>query len=239
MERRPIEELKAEKQRIYHASSGRSIAYNHLLLEANKIKPLPEIGESGPSSRSRKSSASSARAMPFNDAKDMVTGKAVYGADVKLRRRGMLTAVIERCPVANGAVKSFDAIAALAVPGVKYVTPVLPPGFLGGHRRRGQRLRPPRGRRRRGGKHLGGVAGPPEARQIEWDLSSTAAPNARYDSDDLSQLSQDLDQQAARRSGAKATRRRSRRLPGRRESGLPRSSPGPGTDGAARGHRPL
>src|SRR5258708_11237716 len=70
--------------------------------------------------------------MPFVDAQDMVTGKAVYGADVNVHRPGMLTAMIVRCPVANGSLTSFDATAALAGPGVKSVTAVLPPGFRGG-----------------------------------------------------------------------------------------------------------
>ena len=43
------------------------------------------------------------------------TVKAVYGADVNLP--GMKTAVIARPPVVGGSVKSFDATAALAVPG--------------------------------------------------------------------------------------------------------------------------
>src|SRR6476661_3502206 len=55
----------------------------------------------------------------------------VYGAD-KDPKRPMLTAMIERCPVANGKLKSFDPAPALAVPGVKYVTRVLPADFQGG-----------------------------------------------------------------------------------------------------------
>jgi isoquinoline 1-oxidoreductase beta subunit len=125
----PIEELKAEKQRVYHARSGRSIAYNHLLLEANKVKPLPEIDDIKPFLKTPDQFRFiGKKTMPFNDAKDMVTGKAVYGADVHAGR-GMLTAMIVRCPVANGTLKSYDASAALAVPGVKFVEPVLPANF--------------------------------------------------------------------------------------------------------------
>ena len=52
----------------------------------------------------------------------MVVGKAVYGIDVKMP--GMLYAVVEHCPVTYGKVKSFDASAALKVPGVKQVVEV-------------------------------------------------------------------------------------------------------------------
>ena len=41
----------------------------------------------------------------------------------------MLTAMIVRCPVANGSITSYDPTEALKVPGVRAVVPVLPPGF--------------------------------------------------------------------------------------------------------------
>src|SRR5206468_3390387 len=64
------------------------------------------------------------------DALAMVRGTAVYGADVDLP--GMLTAMIERCPVANGSLASYDAAPALAVPGVRAVLPMFPAGVRGG-----------------------------------------------------------------------------------------------------------
>ena len=68
--------------------------------------------------------------MPFVDAPDMVTGKPIYGADYHLD--GMLTAMIERCPVANGRIKSFDPAPALAVSGVRKVQRVLLPNVPAG-----------------------------------------------------------------------------------------------------------
>lgn len=56
------------------------------------------------------------------DLHDITTGKAVYGADVALP--GMLVAAIARPPVVGGTVKSFDAAAALKVPGVVAVEQV-------------------------------------------------------------------------------------------------------------------
>jgi isoquinoline 1-oxidoreductase beta subunit len=121
---------KARQHKVHHAPSGRSIDYRWLLLEAVAVgvPQMPEITAAlKPSSEWRFIGSDK---MPFVDAKKMVTGKSVYGADVELP--GMLTAMVERCPVANGAVKSFDATAALAVPGVRSVTEVLPKGAFGG-----------------------------------------------------------------------------------------------------------
>ncbi len=63
------------------------------------------------------------KARPRIDVPEKVNGKAVYGMDVRVP--GMLVASIEKCPVvAGGKVKSFDATAAKAVPGVKHVVQV-------------------------------------------------------------------------------------------------------------------
>lgn len=173
----PIEELEAEKQRVFHRGSNRSIQYHHLLLEARKVK-LPETDEVRailkPPEKWRYIGKEN---IPFVDAKDMVTGKAVYGADVGVGRRGMLTAMIVRCPVANGKVKSFDASAALAVPGVKFVEEVLPPGFpmTGGV---GANFIPHAGVAVLAENTWAAWQGR-RALKVEWDLG----PNASYDSD--------------------------------------------------------
>ena len=53
------------------------------------------------------------------DLRDITTGTAVYGADVRLE--GMRTAVVARPPVVGGKVRSYDDSAARAVPGVEAV----------------------------------------------------------------------------------------------------------------------
>ena len=53
------------------------------------------------------------------DLRDITTGKAVYGADIRLP--GMKFAVMVRPPVLGGKVKSFDDSAAMKVPGVESV----------------------------------------------------------------------------------------------------------------------
>jgi isoquinoline 1-oxidoreductase beta subunit len=70
------------------------------------------------------------------DLRDITTGKAVYGGDIKLP--GMKFAVVARPGVVGGKVKSYDASATLKVPGVEKVVEIpasmMPAGFapLGG-----------------------------------------------------------------------------------------------------------
>ena len=56
------------------------------------------------------------------DTPEKINGTAVFGLDVRFD--GLLTAVVARSPVFGGKVKSFDASAALAVPGVRKVVQV-------------------------------------------------------------------------------------------------------------------
>ncbi len=56
------------------------------------------------------------------DTPEKITGRAKFGMDVQFD--GLLTAVVARAPVFGGSVKSFDATAARAVPGVRDVVQV-------------------------------------------------------------------------------------------------------------------
>jgi len=56
------------------------------------------------------------------DTPEKITGRAQFGMDVQFD--GLLTAVVARAPVFGGSVKSFDAAAAKAVPGVRNVVQV-------------------------------------------------------------------------------------------------------------------
>ncbi|HEX5369597.1 MAG TPA: xanthine dehydrogenase family protein molybdopterin-binding subunit [Dehalococcoidia bacterium] len=68
-----------------------------------------------------------------HDGTDKVTGRAQYGADIKLA--GMLYARVKRSPHAHAIIKSIDASKALALPGVKAVVTHAdfppPPGGVG------------------------------------------------------------------------------------------------------------
>ncbi|MDI1322062.1 MAG: molybdopterin-dependent oxidoreductase [Algoriphagus sp.] len=65
------------------------------------------------------------------DARDITTGKAVFGADVDLPN--MKIAVVKRCPVVGAKVISFNDAKALAIPGVTAVVKIdgsgIPPGL--------------------------------------------------------------------------------------------------------------
>jgi isoquinoline 1-oxidoreductase beta subunit len=106
----------AKNNQVTHLPSGRTLSFGELAVAASKLRtpalsavvlrPDTELEHIG-------------RELPLLDAKAYVTGQALFGADVRLE--GMLTAVIARPPVVGGKVQSFDAAAALAVPGVKQV----------------------------------------------------------------------------------------------------------------------
>jgi isoquinoline 1-oxidoreductase beta subunit len=133
-------QCEARQHKVWLKGGNRSLDYGDPLLLFNLKKlgdenKLPQyedsLGYRKPSTEWRYIG----KQMPFIDSKDMVTGKAVYGADVDVTgfgRPAMLTAMIVRCPVANGSLKSFDATEALKVPGVKHVVQVLPEGFVPG-----------------------------------------------------------------------------------------------------------
>ena len=117
-------ECEARQLKVRHKASGRSLDYGDLVATAATL-PVPNLTPE--QLKAPQDFRFIGKKMPFVDADDMVTGKAVYGADVDLP--GMLTAMIVRCPVANGDVKSFDATEALKVPGVKSVVSVYPEGI--------------------------------------------------------------------------------------------------------------
>ncbi|MBV8546682.1 MAG: xanthine dehydrogenase family protein molybdopterin-binding subunit [Acidobacteria bacterium] len=121
---------RAEKHRVY-GPSGQSSDYRWLLLGAKKETPTyDEISAALKKPEDFRYIGKGKEPMPFYDALDLVRGKSVFGADVELP--GMLTAMIERCPVANGALMSYDAAPALAIDGVRAVLPMFPPGKRGG-----------------------------------------------------------------------------------------------------------
>jgi len=124
------EQCRAEKHRIY-GPNGKSTDYRWLLLGAKKQKPTyEEISNALKKPEEWRYIGKGKEPMPFYDAVDMVRGKTKYGADVEIP--GMLTAMVERCPVANGALLTFDPAPALAVEGVRHVVPIFPVGVRGG-----------------------------------------------------------------------------------------------------------
>jgi isoquinoline 1-oxidoreductase subunit beta len=123
----------ARDHAVFHAASRRRLGFGEL---ANEAARLPVPGSDEVALRPRAELRHVGTALPLLDGPDMVTGRAIYGADVRLP--GMLIAVIARPPVVGGAVAHHDPTRALATPGVKRVVelpaPTRPYGFqpLGG-----------------------------------------------------------------------------------------------------------
>jgi isoquinoline 1-oxidoreductase beta subunit len=105
------EQCRTENARVIEGSSGRSLGYGELAAEAARQK-VPRT----PRLKSIDSFRLVGTPQKHLDGSRMVTGRARYGLDVKLP--GMLVATLERAPVLGGTVQSFDASAALQVPGV-------------------------------------------------------------------------------------------------------------------------
>lgn len=122
-------ECRAEKHRVF-GPGGHSSDYRWLLKGAAKQHPTYEEISNNLKKPEQWRYIGKKEPMPFYDAVDLVRGKAVFGADVNLP--GMLTAMIERCPVANGALLTYDPAPAVAVEGVRAVFPIFPPGVRGG-----------------------------------------------------------------------------------------------------------
>ncbi|MDF2692615.1 MAG: Isoquinoline 1-oxidoreductase beta subunit, partial [Labilithrix sp.] len=112
----PPASIQVRDHAVFHEATKRSFGFGELANEAAKL-PVPKKDEIvlRPLSELRRVG----KDMPFIDAPDIVTGRAVFGADVKLP--GMLTAVIARPPVVGGRVAKHDPAKALAVKGVKRV----------------------------------------------------------------------------------------------------------------------
>ncbi|MDQ1470297.1 MAG: isoquinoline 1-oxidoreductase subunit beta [Bryobacterales bacterium] len=106
----------AKEHQVTHLPTGRAFGFGELALEAGRQK-VPAKAEVV--LRPRTELAHLGKSLPLLDGPAFVTGKAVYGADVRLP--GMLTAVIARPPVVGGKVARFDPARALAVPGVRKV----------------------------------------------------------------------------------------------------------------------
>ncbi len=170
------EECRAEKHRVY-GPNGSSVDYRRLLLRAKKEKPTyGDINKALKKPGDWRYIGKGKEPMPFYDAVDMVRGKTEFGADVDIP--GMLTAMIERCPVANGALLTYDPAPALAVEGVRYVVPIFPPGVRGGGVGRG--FTPHAGVAVVAANTWAALQGRRALRPtITWDLG----PHAAYDSD--------------------------------------------------------
>lgn len=109
--------LHVEQGFVVHRESKQKWSFGELANDAAAI-PLPK---DAPLKNARAFTLVGKR-MKRVDGEAIVTGKAGYGIDVRVP--GMKYAVVARCPVIGGSVKSFDATKAKQIRGVSDVVPV-------------------------------------------------------------------------------------------------------------------
>ncbi|MCO7568566.1 xanthine dehydrogenase family protein molybdopterin-binding subunit [Pseudomonas chlororaphis] len=116
----PLSECRAQLHKVVHAPSGRELGYGALAAAAGaRAVPARDSLRLKQPSEFRYIGKEATRAI---DGQDIVSGRAVYGADVHFE--GMLFAAVARPRVYGGKVKSVDDSAALKVPGVIRVIPI-------------------------------------------------------------------------------------------------------------------
>jgi len=112
-----VESCHAERGRVSHGDSGRSLRYGALAQRAAGL-PVPEsVFLKEPSQFTLLG-----RAMPRLDIPAKVDGSAGFGSDVKLP--GLLTATVARCPVFGGSVAKVNDKRARSVAGVRKVVAI-------------------------------------------------------------------------------------------------------------------
>ncbi len=110
-------ECVAENGMVVHQPSGKKVAYGAVANAAAKL-----VAPDQPVLKRPSEFKLIGKATPRHNTPLKVNGTAIYGLDYK--RKGMLTAVVARCPVFGGKVKSFNADPALKVKGVRKVVQV-------------------------------------------------------------------------------------------------------------------
>jgi isoquinoline 1-oxidoreductase beta subunit len=118
----PTAECRAEKGRVLHGTTGRSVSFGAVADAAAALKP-----PSDPPLKSPSDYTVIGTRMPRIDTPSKVDGSAAFGLDVSIP--GMLTALVARPPAFGGSAKSFDPASALAVPGVRHVVRI-PSGIV-------------------------------------------------------------------------------------------------------------
>ena len=117
-------ECKAENNEVVHKSSGKKLSFGALAQKASEL-PVPE--EKDLQYKSKEDFTRIGKSTTMVDLKDITVGKATYGMDATIP--GAKIAMVQRCPVAGGKVKSVNDAKALAIDGVIKVMTLDSPGF--------------------------------------------------------------------------------------------------------------
>ena len=110
-------ECRAENGVVTHTPSKRRLTYGKLAVKAATV-PMPQ---DVPLKEPKDWKILGTR-VPRLDTPPKTDGSAQFGMDVKAP--GLLVALVARCPVFGGKVRSFDAAKAQAVPGVRHVVQI-------------------------------------------------------------------------------------------------------------------
>jgi len=110
----PLAEVEALNHEVVHRATNRRLGYGELAEAASHLRVPPR--ESLRLKKPEQFRYIGKGEVKLVDGPDIVTGRAAYGIDTVLD--GMLFAVVARPPVYGGKVSSYDAQAALKVPGV-------------------------------------------------------------------------------------------------------------------------
>jgi isoquinoline 1-oxidoreductase subunit beta len=116
----PASEVQARNHELVHSASGRKLGFGAVAADAAKL-PVPKADQLRLKKSEEFRYIGKGRTR-IVDAMAMTTGRAVYGQDVVLP--DMHFAVVARSPVYGGKVASFDASAAMKVPGVVKVVEI-------------------------------------------------------------------------------------------------------------------
>ena len=113
----PAVEITAANSVLTHKASGKTATYGEMAAAAAKVEPPKEVKLKDP-----KDWKIIGKSVPRLDTADKITGKQIYGIDLKLP--GMLNATIKESPVFGGKLVSFDYAKVKTMPGVRHVLKV-------------------------------------------------------------------------------------------------------------------
>ncbi len=112
--------LRTENSFVIDPQSGRRASYGSLAAKA----AAREVDVSKIVLKDKSQYRIMGRQIPIIDAREMVTGKPLYGIDEEYPNA--LQAVIDRAPALGATIESYDKDAALAVPGVRHLVEIEP-----------------------------------------------------------------------------------------------------------------
>lgn len=162
----PVSECKAQNHEVVH-TSGKKLGYGELTEAATKVEaPKAEAIVL----KKKEDWKYIGKKINLYDTPDIVKGTATYGIDVV--KPDMKYAVIARCPVAGGKVKSFSDAEAKKVDGVVKIFELPASGFPAG-------FEVPQGGIVIVANSTWAAISARKALQVEWDFGT----NATYDSD--------------------------------------------------------